>query len=77
MNQLIIKFGNQTKKVTIPKTNSVEDLGKIIESIFKLKEKIVGVTDEHGKFYDLQFLNDNLKLLKTQHLDLVTAKDTN
>lgn len=35
------------------------------------------MTDEHGKFYDLQFVNDNLKLLKAHQLDLVTVKDTN
>lgn len=30
MNQLVIKFGNVTKKVNVLRTNSAEDLGKII-----------------------------------------------
>lgn len=35
----------------------------------------MGVTDEFGKFFDLQFVNDNIKLMKTHHLELVTVKD--
>lgn len=38
---------------------------------------MVGVTDEHGKYYDLQFVNENFKLLKSHQLDLVTARDAN
>jgi hypothetical protein len=30
MNQLIIKFGNQIKRVSIPKTNSVDDFCRIM-----------------------------------------------
>lgn len=77
MSQLILKLGTTSKSVNIPRTNSSEDLGKIIESIFKTKEKVVGVTDEFGKFYDLQFVHENMKLLKLHTLDLVTAKDAN
>ncbi len=68
MSQLILKFGNISKSINIPRTNSADDLARIVESIFKTKEKVVGFTDEFGKFFDLQFVNDNLKLMKTHHL---------
>ena len=75
MSQLILKLGSTTKSINIPKTSSMDDLARIIESIFRIKEKVVGVTDEFGKFFDLQFVNDNIKLMKSHHLELVTVKD--
>lgn len=50
-------------------------MSRIIESIFKIKEKVIGVIDQYGKFYDIQFVHENLKLMKNYHLELVTAKD--
>lgn len=38
---------------------------------------MIGVTDEFGKFFDLQFVNDNMKTLKKHQLELVTVKDSN
>lgn len=57
--------------------NSSEDLSRMIESIFKIKQKVVGATDECGKFFDLQFISENIKIMQGHILELVTAKDTN
>lgn len=77
MSQLVIKLGQVTKSITIPKMNSSEDLSRMIESIFKIKQKVVGATDECGKFFDLQFISENIKIMQGHILELVTAKDTN
>ena len=75
MNQLTLKLGNASKRVTLQKSNDPEDLARILESTFKIRERIVGVTDEYGKFYHLTFVNDNLGFLRPHTLSLVTVKD--
>lgn len=77
MNQLTLRLGQKIKKVTITKTNSAADISKMIESIFRVREKLIGVTDEYGKFYDLQFVSDNLRILSSHTLNLVLATDAN
>ena len=77
MNSLTLKNGQRIKKLTVHKTNSPEDISKMIESIFRIHEKLIGVTDEYGKFYDLQFVCDNLRLLSTHTLNLVLTHDAN
>lgn len=58
MNNLIFKLGlNDSKRIKFAKTSSVEDLRKIIQSIFGLTDRIIGITDENGKFFDLEFVN--------------------
>ena len=77
MNHLTLKLDQKIKKVIISKTNSATDIAKMVESAFKLKEKLIGVTDEDGKFYDLDFFSDNMRLLSSHTLNLVLASDAN
>ena len=77
MNQLTLRLGQKIKKVTVTKTNSAADISKMIESVFRLRERLIGVTDEYGKFYDLQFVSDNLRILSSHTLNLVLARDAN
>lgn len=77
MSQLTIKLGPNITKIVVPKTNSPEDMASILECSLKCKDRIVGVTDEQGRFYDLDFLHKNLKILKKQQLDLVTVREAN
>lgn len=37
----------------------------------------MGATDEYGKFFDLQFISDNIKIMQGHVLELVTTKDAN
>ena len=77
MNQLTLRLGQKIKKVTVTKTSSAVDISKMIESVFRVREKLIGVTDEYGKFYDLQFVSDNLRILSSHTLNLVLATDAN
>lgn len=53
MTQIILKFKKSIKKIRISKSCSPEDLSLLISRSFGTKEKIIGVTDSYGKFYDL------------------------
>lgn len=78
MNSLTFKLGpSNTKRITSAKTSSVEDLRKMIESIFGIRERIIGITDENGKYFELEFVNENMGLFKSHVLSLVLAKDNN
>lgn len=75
MSHLTVKLGAITKRVYLHKSNDPEDLSRILESTFKTRERIVGVTDQYGKFYQLSFVNSNLSFLRGHTLSLVTVKD--
>lgn len=77
MNHLTLRLGQKVKKVTISKTNSAADISKVVESVFRLREKLIGVTDEYGKFYDLDFVSEHMRILSTHTLNLVLAMDAN
>lgn len=77
MNHLTLKLEHKVKKVTISKTNSAADIAKMVESAFRLREKLIGLTDEYGKFYDLDFVSDNMPILAPHTLSLVLAIDAN
>lgn len=61
--------------MSLQKSQDPESLAKILESAFKTRERIVGVTDEYGKFYNLSFVNENLGFLRKHALSLVSVKD--
>ena len=76
MNSFIFKLGTgHSKKVTSAKIGSVDDFCKLIESVFGIKDQIIGITDENGKFYDLDFVNTNPKLFRNHTLNLLLAKE--
>lgn len=78
MNTLTFKLGaNNSKLITCAKMSSVEDLRKMIESIFNIYERVVGVTDENGKYFDLEFVNENMGIFRSHAMSLVLAKDGN
>jgi hypothetical protein len=60
MYQIHLKFNHLTKKITISRTLSYEDLANLISHSFSIKDRVVGVTDSKGKFYDLHQVTDNL-----------------
>lgn len=76
MNSFIFRLGtSNSKKVTSAKTNSVDDFCKMIASVFAIRDQIIGVTDDNGKFYDMDFVNANPKLFRNHVLNLVLAKE--
>lgn len=56
MYQIQLKFKGQTKKITVQKAVPPSELSKMIAQTFNLTERVVGVTDRAGKFYDLSKL---------------------
>lgn len=77
MNQIHLKFKSLTKKITVSKTISADDLSKMVSTSFSLKEKLIGVTGKDGKFYDLAQLTSNLSAFQKGSYFLVTSKDLN
>jgi len=57
MNQIQLKFMGQNKKITIAKALPAHELNKLIGQCFNLTERVVGVTDHAGKFYELHKLS--------------------
>lgn len=52
MQTLTLQLGiNNSKLITCAKTSTVKDLRKMIESIFNIKERVIGVIDENGKYF--------------------------
>lgn len=77
MKQIHLRFKAKSKKITISRPFSAEDLARLISSTFELRERIVGLTDENGKFYDLNFVVKKLGEFQNKPYFLVTAKDLN
>ena len=64
MNALLLKFNKSLKKITVSKSYSAEDLGHLIAHSFDVRDKVVGLTDKLGKFYDLEHVSKNLPNFK-------------
>ena len=77
MTSILLKYKDSLRKVNVSKSYSAEDLGHLISNIFNLKDKLSGVTDPMGKFYDLHQLSQNLKSFRSSTLTLVTYKEVN
>lgn len=75
MIELFLKYKKSTKKITVSKSYSSEDLSHLIAHSFGVKDKIIGLTDPFGKFYDLQYVSKNLNTLGKQTFSLVTTSD--
>lgn len=74
MYQIQLKFKGQTKKITVQKAVPPQELSKMIAQTFNLTERVVGVTDRAGKFYDLTKLIPELATSK-EVFSLATVKD--
>ena len=74
MFQIQLKFLGQTKKITVAKSLSTQELSRLISQCFELTERIVGVTDNNGKFHELSRLTNELSAQK-EVFSLVTVKD--
>jgi hypothetical protein len=74
MYQIQLKFMGQSKKITVGKALAAPELSKLIGQCFSLSEKVVGVTDHAGKFYELSKLSQELAASK-EAFSLVTVKD--
>jgi hypothetical protein len=77
MNTILLRFNKSLKKITISKSYSSVDLGHLISHTFELKDRVVGLTDKLGKFYDLEFVSKNLQSFKNDTLTLVVSKELN
>ena len=75
MSSIQLKHQKSLKKLSINKNYTSEELGHLIVHIFKLKDKLVGVTDQNDRYFDLEYLSNNLKAFKSHTLTLVTYKD--
>ena len=73
MYQIQLKFKGQNKKLTVQKSLQPQELGKMIAHSFALNERVVGVTDRPGKFYELAKVNADMA--SKDIYSLVTAKD--
>lgn len=74
MYQIQLKFMGQSKKITIAKSLPPHELNKLIGQCFNLTERVVGVTDQAGKFYELHKLSQELATHKDA-FSLVTVRD--
>jgi hypothetical protein len=77
MNNILLKFNKSLKKITVSRSYSAVDLGHLIAHTFELKDKIVGLTDKVGKFYDLDYVSRNLTTFKNETFTLVVSKELN
>ena len=74
MNTILLRFNKSLKKITVSRSYSAVDLGHLISHTFDLKDKIVGLTDRVGKFYDLDHVSRNLQAFRSETLTLVPSK---
>lgn len=77
MNTILLRFNKSLKKITVSRSYSSVDLGHLISHTFDLKDKIVGLTDRVGKFYDLDHVSRNLQTFRNETLTLVVSKELN
>lgn len=75
MTSIQLKHHKSLKKLSINKNYTAEELGHLIVHIFQLKDKLVGVTDQNDRYYDLEYLSQSLKSFKNHTLTLVTYKE--
>jgi hypothetical protein len=70
-----IKWMNNTKILNVPQLDNIDNLLSILKKLFKMNKKldIIGVTDIHGKFYDLFFFSVNFKIFNEKIVNLVTT----
>lgn len=74
MYQIQLKFKGQNKKITLQRPVPPHELSKLIAQTFNLSERVIGVTDRTGKFYDLAKLFPELAATKEVY-SLATVKD--
>lgn len=75
MISIHIKYNKSLKKLSINKSYTAEELGHLLTHVFQTKDKLLGVTDQLDRFYDLEYLAKNLKSLKSNTFTLITEKD--
>ena len=77
MYQIQLKFKGESQKITTAKAPPPSELHKLITQCFSLQERVLGVTDKKGKFYELAQLDSRLVNNYNGSFNLVTAKDIN
>jgi hypothetical protein len=51
------------------------ELSKLLQTAFHIKEEILGIKDQFGKFYDLNYASKNINTLDGHIFSVVTTKD--
>ena len=75
MNRLTLSLNNQDlMEVKTDSCKTPQELSRLIQTAFQIKEEIIGITDSYGKFYDLQYAWENLKSLSSHKLNVITGK---
>lgn len=76
MNKLTLSLGEQQIELSIEDCKSPLELVKLVQTAFQLKEDILGVTDSAGKFYELEYLWQNMPTFNNHKLALITARES-
>ena len=75
MNRLTLNLDNQKlMEVRADFCKTSQELARLIQAAFHIKEEILGITDSSGKFYDIQYAWENLKSLSNHKLNIITSK---
>ena len=74
MNKLTLGVGSQLVELHIDDCSSPSELSKLIQSVFQVKEDILGVTDTGGKFYDLDYASQNIRTFNNHRLNVISGR---
>jgi hypothetical protein len=80
MYQIHLKYKKLSKKITVTNTSSSHHLANLLLLSFgikEIKEKVIGITDQSGKFFDLKKIAKNISDFQKETYYLVTTKDLN
>jgi hypothetical protein len=77
MYQIQLKFKGQNKKITVAKSLQTAELQKLIAQCFSINERVVGVTNKSGCFFELAEFDKTVAAAPKETFALVTAKDVN
>jgi hypothetical protein len=60
MYPIQLKFKGQSKKITVAKLLQTTELQKLIAQCFGINEKVIGVTNKVGCFFELNEFNKQI-----------------
>lgn len=75
MSKLALTYRSALKELHLEENISSGELAKLLQSVFQIKEEVLGITDQFGKFYDLAYASQHVKTLNNHKFKIVTTKD--
>lgn len=75
MSKLALTYRSALKELHLEENISSSELAKLLQSVFQIKEEVLGITDQFGKFYDLAYASQHVKTLNNHKFNIVTTKD--